>query len=174
MTTQTKLGDILGTIDEEVFNEFDLTEIQKVLKTLSNTTPIDLAHCELLQQQALRGADLLSEYLGKMIKTVGVLETKVNSIKNKSALNYQAPEGQKATMDMRKYAAEASPDVEEAQIKLAKAKGSKSVLENKFNIMIKAHHHWKDMAMGMRRTVLGYGVGSQEKEIKEGPQGWND
>lgn len=151
------LAHFLGTALEENFIDFDLTEIQKVLFELQTMDTIDLAHAERLQQQALRGADILTEYLGKIVKTVGYLEAKVNSTKNKISLGYQAPDGAKTTVEMKKWAGEASPDVEEIQIKLAKAKGSKIVLERKYELLVKAHHHFKDIAAGMRKTVLGYG-----------------
>jgi hypothetical protein len=57
---------------------------------------------------------------------------------------------------MKKWAGESSLEVEEVQIKLAKAKASKIVLEKKYDILIRSHHHYKDIAQGLRRTVLGY------------------
>lgn len=167
MNQPVRLGDFLGTELEEEFINFDLTEIQQVLEKLQNDNAIDLAHAELLQQQALRGADILTEYLGKIIKTVGYLETKVNSIKNRVSLEYKAPEGTRTTAEMKKWAGESSPDVEEVQIKLAKAKGSKVVLERKYEILIKSHHHFKDIAAGMRKTILGYSPVASEK-VAEG------
>lgn len=159
MSQKVRLGDFLGNELEEDFIEFDLSEIQKVLAQLQNVDAIDLAHAELLQQQSLRGADILTEYLGKIIKTVGYLEAKVNSTKNKVSLDYQAPEGTRTTSEMKKWAGESSPEVEEVQIKLAKAKGSKLVLERKYEILVKSHHHFKDIAQGLRRTILGYSQG---------------
>lgn len=166
MSQQVRLGDFLGTELEEDFMEFDLTEIQQVLEKLNITDPIDLAHAELLQQQALRGADILTEYLGKIVKTVGYLETKVNSTKNKISLEYKDPDGSRTTAEMKKQAGESSPEVEVVQIKLAKAKGSKVVIEKKYDILIRAHHHYKDIAAGLRRTILGYSIPSTK--IPEG------
>jgi hypothetical protein len=167
MSQQVRLGDFLGTELEEEFGNFDLTEIQQVLEKLQNDNAIDLSHAELLQQQSLRGADILTEYLGKIIKTVGYLEAKVNSTKNRVSLEYQAPVGTRTTAEMKKWAGESSPDVEEIQIKLAKAKGSKVVLERKYEILIKSHHHFKDIAAGMRKTILGYNHGGSDK-VAEG------
>ena len=166
---KVRLGSLVGTELEEEFLDFDLTEIQMVLERLRNTDAIDLAHAEVLQQQSLRGADILTEYLGKIVKTVGYLEAKVNSTKNRVSLAYQAPEG-RTTSEMKKYAGDASPEVEEVQIKLAKAKGSKIVLEKKYDLLIKSHHHWKDIAQGLRKTILGYGSQSvsNQEEIPEG------
>ena len=147
------LGHMMGSLSEDDFSSFDITEIQNVLSTLSGTDAIDLAHAELLQQQALRGADILSEYLGKVIKTVSFLETKINSAKNKAALNYKAPDGIKTTADMKKWAGESDPEVEEFAYRLAKAKGSKSVLEKKYDILIKTHHHYKEITAGMKRSM---------------------
>lgn len=162
MTQQVRLADFLGESLEEEFGDFDLTEIQSVLQHLQNVDAIDLAHAESLQQQALRGADILSEYLGKIVKTVGFLETKVNSTKNRVSLEYQAAEG-RTTSEMKKWAGESSPEVEEIQIKLAKAKGSKAILEKKYDILIKSHHHYKEIAVGLRRTILGYSQGAPDK-----------
>jgi len=167
MTQQVKLGDFLGFDLEENFMNFDLTEIQQVLEKLQDTEAIDLAHAELLQQQALRGADIITEYLGKVVKTVGYLEAKVNSTKNKVSLDYQAPDGARTTADMKKWAGESSTEVENVQIKLAKAKASKIVLEKKYDILIRSHHHYKDIAAGLRRSILGYVPISREK-IPEG------
>jgi len=155
MTQQVRLGDLMGTELEEDFLEFDLTDIQQVLENLRETDAIDLSHAEQLQQQALRGADILTGYLGKITKTVGYLEAKVNSTKNKVSLEYNAAEG-RTTMEMRKWAGESSPEVEEVQIKLAHAKASKLVLDRKFEILVKAHHHFKDIAQGLRKSILGY------------------
>lgn len=166
MSQQVRLGDFLGNELEEDFASFDLTEIQQVLVNLQSTDAIDLAHAELLQQQSLRGADILTEYLGKIVKTVGYLEAKVNRTKNAAALNYQEPNGNRTTSDMKKWFSESSPEVEEVQILLAKAKASKMVLERKYDILIKSHHHYKDIAQGLRKTILGFS-GSLEK-VAEG------
>ncbi len=157
MTDKVTLGDIIGVSLEEDFLKFDLTEIQEVLVCLAETDALDLAHAEKLQQQSLRGADLIAEHLAKVIKTTSYLESKVSSIKNKVSLEYnKTPDGSKVTADMRKWAGESSAEVEEWNIKLAKAKGSKSVLEKKYDILIKSHHHFKDIATGMKKTILGY------------------
>lgn len=155
MSQQVRLGDLVGTELEEDFLQFDLTDIQQVLGNLSETEAIDLAHAEQLQQQALRGADVLTGYLGRIVKTVGYLEAKVNSTKNRVSLEYNAPEG-RTTSEMKKWAGESSPLVEEVQIKLAKAKASKLVLERKYEILVKSHHHFKDIAQGLRKSILGY------------------
>src|SRR5271170_7642273 len=101
MSQQVRLGDLLGTELEANYQDFDLTEIEKVLENLRDIDAIDLVHAELLQQQALRGADILIEYLAKMVKTVSYLESKVSSIKNKVSLEYQAPDGARTTLDMK-------------------------------------------------------------------------
>jgi len=109
--------------------------------------------------------------LGKIVKTVGYLETEVNSTKNKVMLEYMAPDfdghAVKTTADMKKWAGESSPAVEEVQIKLAKAKGSKLVLERKYEILVKSHHHFKDIAQGLRKTILGYSLAATDK-VPEG------
>lgn len=166
MSQQVRLGDLLGSNLEEDFRSFDLTEIQRVLQQLQLIEAIDLAHAEHLQQQALRGADILAEYLAKIVKTVAYLETQVNSTKNRVSLDYQAPDGARTTVDMKKWAAEASPEVEKVQIKLAEAKGAKMALERKYEILIKSHHHFKDIAGGLRKTILGYS--STTDKVPEG------
>jgi hypothetical protein len=160
MSQQVRLGDLLGSNLVEDFRNFDLTEIQEVLEQLRETDAIDLAHAELLQQKALRCADIMAEYLAKMVKTISYLESQVNSIKNRVSLEYVAPDGARTTVDMKKWAAESSPDVEQAYIKLGDAKGGKMALDRKYEILIKAHHHFKDIAGGMRKTILGYSSGT--------------
>ena len=149
------LGDMVGDTFEDDFFKFDLTEIQEILEALKTSSAIDLAHAEQLQQQTLRGADILSEYLGKIIKVSSYLEGKANSLKNKISLEYKSPDG-KTTAEMKKSAGESAPEVEDLLIKLAKVKGSKVVLEKKYDILIKCHHHFKEIAAGMRRTIPGY------------------
>jgi hypothetical protein len=167
MAQQVRLGDFIGTELEENFAQFDITDVQEVLRNLADIDAIDLAHAEMLQQQTLRAADLLTEYLGKIVKTVGYLEAKVNSTKNRVSLEYQAPEG-RTTSEMKKWAGEASPEVEQVQIKLATAKGSKLALERKYEILVKAHHHFKDIAQGLRRTILGYSSGTSSEKVPVG------
>lgn len=162
-----KLGNLVGDQMEENFLEFDLTEIHDVLKTLEVEGITDLAHAEMLQQKALRGADILSEFLGRIVKTVSYLETKINRTKNRVALDYKAPEG-RTTAEMKKWAGEASPEVEELQIQLSKAKASKVVLEKKYDILIRSHHHYKEIANGLRRSILGYTVSVPKEKIPEG------
>lgn len=150
------LRDLIGDKLEEEFLEFDLTEIQLVLQKLSDTNPIDVAHAELLQQQSLRATDIISDYLGKIVKTVGYLETKANSEKNRASLEYKSPDGSKVTMEMRKFAGEASKEVEDILIRLAKAKGSKVFLEKKYDILMKSHYFYKEIVAGFRKTIIGY------------------
>jgi hypothetical protein len=163
MTEKITLGTLVGTKLEEEFIDFDLTEIQDILRNLQNTNAIDLAHAEILQQKALRGADIITEYLAKLVKTVSYLESKYNSTKNKISLEYKVADGSRTTVEMKKWAGEAAPEVEELAIKLAQAKGSKSILEKKYDILIKLHHHYKDISSGLRKTVLGYNNGTIDK-----------
>ena len=162
MSQQVSLGDILGNSPEEDFRSFDMTEVQQVLRQLQEVDAIDLAHAEYLQQQSLRGADILAEYMAKMVKTVSFLEGKLNSIKNKVSLEYVAPDGARTTVDMKKWAGESSPEVIAAVEKLADAKGGKVALDRKFDIIVKAHHLYKDIAAGLRKTILGYSSGTTE------------
>lgn len=168
MSQQVRLGDLLGAAMEEDYNNFDMTEIEEVLGQLREVDAIDLAHAELFQQQALRCADILAIYLGKIVKTVAYLEAKVNSTKNRVSLDYTAPNGVKTTLDMKKWAGESSSEVEKVQIQLASAKGSKVALEKKYDILIKAHHHFKDISAGMRKTILGYSLPASTDKVPEG------
>jgi len=165
----TTLGNFIGNDLEENFASFDITEVQEVLQHLADSDPIDLAHAEQLQQKTLRAADLLIEYLGKLTKTIGYYEGRVNSVKNKASLDYQAKEG-KTTTDMKIWAGNCAPEVEEIQNKLSRAKASKLVLEKKYDVVIKSHHYAKDLAMGMRKGVLGYhnSTASSNEDIPEG------
>ena len=138
---------------EEDFLSFDLTEIQNVLEQLKFEDAIDLAHAELLQQKALRGADILIEYLGKIVKTVGYLETKVNSTKNKVSLEYKAPDGSRTTTDMKIWAGNSSQEVDDISISLAKAKATKIVIEKKYDTLMRTHYHYKEIASGLRRSL---------------------
>lgn len=169
MTTRSiTLGDLVGTQFEDEFNNFDLTEIQEILSQLREANAFDVAHAEMAQQHALRGADIISEYLAKLVKITSYLEAKVNTTKNRVALEYVSPDGGRTTAEAKKQAGEASPLVEELAIKLAAARGSKSLLEKKYDILIKLHHHYKDIAGGLRKSILGYNTEKAEGwEINE-------
>jgi hypothetical protein len=167
MSQQVRLGDLLGSSSIEDFRSFDMTEVQEVLSHLRETDAIDLSHAEFLQQQALRGADILAEHLSKIVKTVAYLEAELNKTRNKVSLEYAAPDGARTTVDMKKWAGECSPEVVKVQEQLADAKGAKIALEKKFDILIKSHHHFKDIAAGLRRTILGYSSGTPDK-VPEG------
>lgn len=165
--TDIRLRDLVGDKLEEDFLDFDMTEIHEVLRALEVEDATDLAHAEMLQQKALRGADILSEFLSRLVKTVAYLESQIGKTKNKAALEYKAPEG-RTTTEMKKWAGECSPEVEELQIKLAKAKGSKVMLDKKYDILIRSHHHYKDIANGLRKTILGYGTVQNKEKVPEG------
>jgi hypothetical protein len=162
MSQQVRLGDLMGSSRIENFRDFDLTEVQQVLIQLKDIDAIDLSHAELLQQQALRGADILAEYMAKMVKTVAHLEAELNKTRNKVSLEYVAPDGARTTVDMKKWAGECSPEVVAVQEQIAEAKGSKVFIERKYEILVKAHHHFKDIAAGLRKTILGYSSGTTE------------
>jgi hypothetical protein len=153
MKEKLTLGQAVGESFDDNFSEFDLTEIQHVLSVLASENAIDIAHAEMLQQKTLYGADILIGYIAKLVKTVSFLETKVNSVKNKVALEFKSADG-KTTADMKKQAGESSADVEKLNILLAKAKGSKTFLERKYEILIKAHHYYKDVGIGMRKGIV--------------------
>lgn len=159
----TKLGDFIGGDTEDNFADFDLTEIQNVLANLQSTEIIsDIGQAERLQQKALRGADILIEYLGKITKTVGILESQINKTKNAISLNYKSPENVKITADIRVLAAGASSEVEALFIKLSRAKASKLVLEKKYDLIIKSHYYFKEIAASYKQTIIGYNRNSPD------------
>jgi hypothetical protein len=147
-----KLSELLGEDLEDSFDHFDVSEVQAVLSQLQNDA-IDLAHAEQLMQQTLRCADLMSEMIGKLTKTIHFLESKVDSAKNQAALNYESPNSSKTTMQQRSWASECDPEVEKLNIKLSRAKGAKALLDRKYDILIKSHHSFKDIANGMRKSL---------------------
>lgn len=154
--TSFKIKDLIGDNLEEAFLEFDLTEVQKVVKKLQSEDVPTLAQAERLQQEALRAADVLSEHLAKIHKTIHYLTAKVSSVKNKECLNYEPPSGTRMSNELRKMAGESSDKVLELELTLAKAKGAKTAIEKKYDIVIKTHHHYKDIANGLRKTIQGY------------------
>ena len=145
--------DLIGGNSEEQFLNFDLSEVKELLDNLQGTDAPDLSHAEDLQRKALRCADLLSDYLGKLTKTISYIDAKLTSTKNKTALHFKAPEGSRASIELRKMAGEASEEVQELALKMAKAKGAKSAIDKKYDIVIKLHHYYKDIAAGYRKTI---------------------
>jgi hypothetical protein len=158
-----RVGDFIGDSLEECFLDFDLSEIQKVVKKLQTEDVPTLAQAERLQQEALRAADVLSEHLAKLHKTIHYLEAKTSTVRNKISLEYEPPTGVKPSIELRKMAGEASQEVLDYEIKIAKAKGAKTVLERKYEIIIKSHHHYKDIANGLRKTIQGFSTPSNDQ-----------
>ena len=154
LETTTTLSQALGSEDVEAFADFDITIIQKVLASLAKEEVIDIAHAEMLQQKTLYAADIIIEYIAKLVKSVGFLESKVNAVRNRISLEYENPNGGKTTVEMKKQAGESAPEVEELSVKLAKTKGAKSFLERKYEILIKAHHFYKDIASNQKKGMV--------------------
>ena len=149
------LGDLLGNNDIEDFNSFDLTEIQKVLKSLAIEDALDISHCQYLQQRSLFGAECLIDFSAKMVKTVGFIEAKINTLKNKCSLEYKHPEeGIRITAEMRKSGGESDPRVEELSFLLARAKGAKLAIEKKLDLILKMHYHFKELAISMQQGII--------------------
>src|ERR1039457_1607173 len=175
--SQTTLGNLLGSEMVDKFEDFDLTEIQNVLKSLANENANDLAHSDFLQQKCLYAANLLVDYLAQLVKSVSYLEGKVNSTKNKAALDYKSGES-KITADMRRSASESDPEVEKLNIALSRAKGAKVMIEKKLDILIKSHHFYKDISSGMRKGMIAMGGNAptsslDENEIVNGETSWD-
>lgn len=168
------LGQILGNDNVEAFKDFDLTEVQNVLKNLAVEDPFDIAHAEWLQQRALYGADLLIDMSAKMVKSVGYLESRLNSVKNKCALDYKGEDGVRVTAEMRKAASESAPAVSEISELLAQAKGAKFAVEKKLDLILKSHYHFKDLASNMKQGIISgapkAAMHSEERQDKK--VGW--
>jgi len=153
MADKVTLKQLIGDSNTDDFLNFDITVIQSVLSQLASDQAIDIAHSEMLQQKALYAADILSEYLARMIKTVSFLESKLNAVRNKVSLEYEAS-NRKTTMEMKRLAGESDPRVEEIAIELAKAKGAKTALEKKYDLLIKSHHYWKDISASQNKGMV--------------------
>ncbi len=148
-TQTTTIADLVGISFEDQYLDFDLTPVKKVLVLLNTEKLIDLAHADFFQQRSLYAADLISDYLAKLVKMISYHEAKINTAKNKAALAYEAPGG-RTTADLRKFASECAPEVEQLQNELAKLKGAKAALDKKYDILIKFHHLCKEMASKYR------------------------
>jgi hypothetical protein len=154
------ISSLLGNDLDEAILDFDLSEVQEVVSLLQSEDTPTIVQAERMQQKALRAADILSEILGKIHKTIHYLDAKCSSVKNKESLNYTAPEGVRISIELRKMAGESSDELLELETSLAKAKGAKALLEKKYEIIIKSHHYYKDIASGLRLTVQGRYGGS--------------
>jgi hypothetical protein len=163
MNDKITLGQIVGTDFSDSFENFDLTQVQSVLSSLSFDGVIDIAHSEQIQQRTLYAADLITTYLAKLVKIVSFLESKVNSTKNKVALAYKSPDG-KTTGEMKKQAGESSTEVEGISVALAKAKGAKALLEKKYDILLKLHYMSKELSGNQKQSII-----SEKKNI-----GWGE
>lgn len=145
--------DIIGNGFDDEFEDFDMTEIQELVSELQSNQLPDLASSEYMMQRSLRCADLIGEYLCKLVKLVSYYEALANKTKYAVALAYEDPKGGKTTQEAKKWAGESSVELLEIEIKIAKIKGAKAVLEKKFEIVIRMFHSIKDMASGMRKSL---------------------
>jgi DNA polymerase III epsilon subunit-like protein len=153
--SQITLGQLMGSQNIEPFEEFDLTEVQKVLKSLRDNEAFDIAHAEFLQHRALYAAEILIDMIAKLIKTSGFIESRVNTVKNRAALEYKCEDDKvRVTAEMRKQAGESHPEVEQLGLLLAKTKGAKSALEKKYDVLIKMHYYFKELAQGQKQSVI--------------------
>jgi hypothetical protein len=143
------LKDMVNSSTDEQFLNFSLDDIQAILTSLQNTEVPDLAHAELMQQRALIGANMVCDFLAKVVKIVSSLDNKINSMRSTYAINYRI-DGKVPAADVRTLALKSCPDVSDLEELLSNAKASKSFLERKYDILIKTHHHYKDIAAGLR------------------------
>ena len=153
--SKVTLGQILGNDNVDAFEDFDMTEVQKVLKNLAVEEGFDIAHVEWLQQRCLYGVEILIDMSAKMVKTVSFLESRINSVKNKVALEYKHPDEKvRLTAEMRKAAAESSEEVEQLGILLARSKGAKLAVEKKMDLLLKSHYHFKELAANQKQGII--------------------
>jgi hypothetical protein len=153
--SQITLGQLMGSQNIEPFEEFDLTEVQKVLKSLRDNEAFDIAHAEFLQHRSLYAAEILIDMIAKLIKTSGFIESRVNTVKNRAALEYKCEDDKvRVTAEMRKQAGESHPEVEQLGLLLAKTKGARSALEKKYDVLIKMHYYFKELAQGQKQSVI--------------------
>jgi hypothetical protein len=148
-----------GDLDGAILN-FSLVEVQEVINALQSEDTPTIVEAEKLQLMALRGADILSEIIGKLHKTIHYLDAKTASVKNKASLNFVPPAGVRDSIELRKIAGTASDELLDVEISLSKAKGAKALLEKKYEIIIKSHHYYKDVANGLKLTIQGRYSGS--------------
>lgn len=147
------LGNILGQDLVENFSSWDLSEIEEVIAILSVGDAYNLSLAEHLQRQTLHGANILATYLAKMAKCISYLESHLMLLKSQVALQIS---GEKITTAQRAEAVENDSKVQESLQTLLKTKGIKSLLEKKLEILLRANFHYKEVAQGLRRTVLGH------------------
>jgi hypothetical protein len=164
---------IIGEDDVDDFLNFNLTSIQGVISKLSLDQAVDEANALMLQQYALLAADKILEFIAKTTKTAHNLEHQANQAYNLAALNFKPSDGSKPTMEMRKMAGEADPAVYTIQMRIGKAKGLKAALDRKYDVLIKAHHHFKDIVNSHRKMNNTNPLSSQSIGNKsEGVPGW--
>jgi hypothetical protein len=147
------IADLIGRDADESFVDFDLSEVKSLLGNLATSDVPDVSHAENLQREALRCADIISDYLGKITKSISYLENKHNSEKNRIALNYKPEDGSRVSIELRKMAGEADTSLHDLSLKISRAKGAKSALDKKYDIVIKTHHYYKDIAAGYRKVI---------------------
>lgn len=172
--SKVTLGELIGNQNIEPFEDFDLTEVQKVLKSLQNNEAFDIAQAEFFQHRSLYAAEILIDMIAKLIKTSGFIESRINTVKNKAALEYKCDDDKiRVTAEMRKQAGESNPEVAELGLTLAKTKGAKSALEKKYDVLIKMHYYFKDLAQGQKQSIITGTSRSVPTEKEEYPKvGW--
>jgi hypothetical protein len=146
------IRDIIGDDVEEAFLDFDYTRIQEVLNEVSNSETPSMAHAEYLAHKCLVAADILAGYMGKLVKFSSYLENKITSTRNQYAIEYKGTDG-KTTADMRALALKSCPAADIYEETLAKLKGTKITIEKRYDILIKNHHQYKDIAARMNRMI---------------------
>ncbi len=147
-----KIRDIIGDKMEEDFLEFDYTYIQETLNEVSNSATPNLAMAEYLQFKCLSAADVLIEYSGKLIKYSTYLDNKITSMRNRHAMEFYAA-NPKAAADIRAMSLKSCPDADELENTSAQLKGTRAIIEKKFDLLIKAHHHYKEVASRLNRMI---------------------
>lgn len=148
------LKDIVVKDDMDAYLSFDMTEIDVILSSLKNTTACDIATSEFLQQQSLRCADIIAELLSQIVYVYSNLESELSFVKNKTSFDFKPSDDKKNTADMRKYAGESHSNIPQLTQKISAAKAARDLCQRKYELLIKAHHHYKEISTSMRKTII--------------------
>ena len=146
----TTVRDIVGDCDlEEEFDTISLDEVNVVLDELNSCSIHDVAHAEYLQQKALACANYLANHLSRIVKIASFLESQISTQRNKTAA-YYTRDDVKVTNDLRIFAAKACPEAAMLENKLSRVKGIKLLLEKKYDLLLKCHYYFKEIASSFK------------------------
>lgn len=171
------LGEIL---EFDTFNpeSLDVAHIQALSEDIPLDGHVDMATAEKLAVQFLRGADMCSEVLCRIVWWLAKKEGEVQHAHAKAMLVKALGQGLKTAKEKERFAA-GDKDYLDACERVARAKAMKKWLENKHSNLISAHYLMKEIAKGsIKNRDAGGGVttftGSSPapSERKFGEQEW--